>query len=125
VPSAGAPSTELAQAILSLPSQTLPTGLLFDDARLFAGIIDATITNQTGELDDFAGADVIAFRVVRRDGTAPPAGIGFTSPFVGTRAEFEQWPATTPGRCCASSFREDCPPARPGARRACTRSNCG
>jgi hypothetical protein len=91
VPPAGAQSTELSQAILSLPSQTLPTGLLFDDARLFAGLIDATITNQTGALDDFAGADVIAFRVVPRDGTTPPAGIGFTSPFVGTRAEFEQW----------------------------------
>ena len=88
---AGAQSTDFSQAILSLPSQQLPTGLRFDGARLFAGLIDATITNQTGALGDFEGADVIAFRVVPRDGTTPPAGIGFTTPFVGTRAEFEQW----------------------------------
>ena len=89
--SAGAQSTEFSQAILSLPSQTSATGLVFDEARLFSGLVDATITNQTGELDDFAGADVISFRVVPRDGTTPPAGVGFTSPFIGTRAQFEQW----------------------------------
>ncbi len=88
---AGAQSTEFSQAILSLPSQALPTGLLFDRARLFSGLVDATVTNQTGELGDFEGADIISFRVVPRDGTTPPAGTGFTTPFVGTRAEFEQW----------------------------------
>ena len=88
---AGAQSKEFSQAILSLPSQPLPTGLRFDGARLFAGLVDATITNQTGAPGDFEGADVISFRVVPRDGTTPPAGIGFTAPFVGTRAEFEQW----------------------------------
>jgi len=88
---AGAQSTEFSQAILSLPSQDLPTGLLFDGARLFSGLVDATITNRTGALGDFEGADVISFRIVPRDGTPPPTGLGFTTPFVGTRAQFEQW----------------------------------
>jgi hypothetical protein len=129
--SAGAQSTEFSQAILSLPSQTSATGLVFDEARLFSGLVDATITNQTGELDDFAGADVISFRVVPRDGTTPPAGVGFTSPFIGTRAQFEQWARDNAGPLLrvlfpgGLSFREGCPPRRRDATwRACTRSSC-
>jgi hypothetical protein len=88
---AQAQTNELSQAILSLPSRPIASGRLFDDARLFGGLVDALITNVTGAPDDFGDADVISFRVVPRNGSAPPAGLGFTTPFVGTRAEFEQW----------------------------------
>lgn len=91
VAAASADAQDFSQAILALPSQPTAGGRTFDDARLFAGLIDAVITNQTGSPDDFDGVDLISFRVMPRDGMPPPAGVGFATPFVGTRAQFEQW----------------------------------
>jgi len=88
---AHAQSNELSQAILSLPSRPIANGRLFDDARLFGGLVDALITNVTGAADDFGDGDLISFRIVPRNGNAPPEGLGFTTPFVGTRDEFERW----------------------------------
>jgi hypothetical protein len=57
---AWAQSREFSQAILSPPSEQLATGLRFDGARLFSGLVVATITNRTGAPGDFEGADVIS-----------------------------------------------------------------
>jgi hypothetical protein len=89
---AEAQSSTFSQTILSLQSRPTPTGLEIDNARLFGGSVRAVITDQTGVTDDFAGADVIAFRIVPRTASIPlPAGEGFTTDFVGTRADFERW----------------------------------
>jgi hypothetical protein len=88
---AGAQSSEFSEAILSLPSQLASDSRLYDAVRLFGGRIDAVIRDRTGQPDDFEGADVISFQIVPRSGDAPPTGVGFTAPFVGTRAEFEEW----------------------------------
>jgi hypothetical protein len=91
-PAAFAQGSTFSQAVLSLPSRRTPAGREVDDARLFAGRIRAVITDQTGIVDDFDDADLIAFRIVPRDASIPtPSGVGFTRDFVGTRVQFEEW----------------------------------
>ena len=89
---AHAQSSQLSQAVLALPSTTVGADKIIDSARLFGGIIQATITNQEGTPQDFLTGDRISFRVQPRTQVANlPTGAGFDTPFVGTKAEFEAW----------------------------------
>jgi hypothetical protein len=89
---ASAQSTEFSQAILALPSSVSDNQRLINDARLFGGVIRAVITNQFGTEQDFQSSDLISFLVLPRTSMAEaPTGEGFTTPFVGTRQEFEAW----------------------------------
>jgi hypothetical protein len=89
---AHAQSSQLSQAVLALPSTTVGADKIIENARLFGGIIQATITNQEGTPQDFLTGDRISFRVQPRTQVANlPTGAGFDTPFVGTKAEFEAW----------------------------------
>ena len=90
-PPAVAQTDEFSQAVLALPSTITGDQREINDARLFGGLIRSVITNQTGPADDFDGADIISFLALPRSGGPGPIGPGFTTPFVGTRAEFEAW----------------------------------
>ena len=95
--SAAAQSSDLSQAVLSLPSRSTFESRLYEQARLFGGLIDATITNLNGNPDDFDGDDLITFRIQPRTGTAP-SGVGFSEFFTGTHADFEQWARRNAGQ---------------------------
>ena len=88
-PPAVAQTDEFSQAVLALPSTITGDQREINDARLFGGLIRSVITNQTGPADDFDGADIISFLALPRSGGPGPIGPGFTTSFVGTRAEFE------------------------------------
>jgi len=87
----------ISDVVLALPS-TLNAGIrTYDNARLFDGIVNATITNQDNTPGDFGANDRITFRVTPRPGSklkTPPTGPGFDSPITLTRAQFEDWANT-------------------------------
>jgi hypothetical protein len=87
---ARAQSSSLTQAILALPGSPAGNLLRFDNARLFEGLVEATITNGAGAVDDFQEGDRITLRLLRRDGQAT-TGEGFSFPFEGTRSDFDRW----------------------------------
>ena len=87
---AQAQSSSLTQAILALPGSPAGNLLRFDNARLFEGLVEATITNGAGAVDDFQEGDQITLRLLRRDGQAT-TGQGFSFPFEGTRSDFDRW----------------------------------
>jgi len=90
-PAALAQSKEFSDAVLALPSTITVDQRQIADARLFGGLIRSVITNQTGSADDFEGSDQISFLALPRSGIPGPTGLGFTTPFVGTRDQFETW----------------------------------
>ena len=87
---APAQTSSLSQAILALPSTINDSQRLISDARLFSGIIRAVIVSETGTPQLFQDGDQISFLALPRTG-AGPGGVGFATPFVGTRVEFEAW----------------------------------
>jgi hypothetical protein len=87
---AQAQSSSLTQAILALRGSPEGSLLRFDNARLFEGLVEATITNGAGGVEDFQEGDRIVLRLLRRDGQVP-TGEGFSFPFEGTRSDFDRW----------------------------------
>jgi hypothetical protein len=87
---ARAQSSSLTQAILALPGSPDGSRLRFDNARLFEGLVEATITNGAGAVDDFQEGDRISLLLLRRDGQVT-VGEGFSFAFEGTRSDFDRW----------------------------------
>jgi len=84
----------LSDIVQALPSNLNGGIRSYDNARLFDGIVNATITNRDANPGDFGSDDVISFLVTPRPGATlknPPTGPGFDSPLVLTRAQFENW----------------------------------
>lgn len=89
---AHAQSSQLSQAVLALPSTVIGADKIIENARLFGGLLQATITNQEGTPQDFLAGDRISIRLQPRTLLAnAPTGEGFDTPFVGTRQAFEEW----------------------------------
>jgi len=87
---ARAQGADFSNAILSLPSQSLNSGArAYNDARLFGGLVTATIVNNNGNASDFRDNDTIVFRLTSRTGSLA-TGIGSATAPV-TQAAFEQW----------------------------------
>jgi hypothetical protein len=87
---ARAQSSSLTQALLALPGLPEGASLRFNNARLFEGLIVATITNNVGGVNDFQEGDQISLQLLRRDGQAVD-GQGFSFPIEGTRSDFDRW----------------------------------
>lgn len=86
--------TNISDVVLALPSSLNGGTRTYDNARLFDGIVNATITNQDGNAGDFSALDQITFRLTSRPGSTPknrPTGAGFDFPLTLTRAQFEDW----------------------------------
>lgn len=84
---ARAQSADLSNAVLSLPSRTVDGTRIYNDARLFSGLVTATIVDNNGNPNDFRDNDTIVFRLNSR--TASGLTLGFGTPF--TRQQFEEW----------------------------------
>jgi len=87
----------ISDVVLALPSNVDGGTRTYDNARLFDGIVNATITSGDSVLDDFSANDQIRFQLTPRPGstlTKAPAGPGFDSPLTLSKADFEAWATT-------------------------------
>jgi hypothetical protein len=84
----------LSDVVLALPSITSGDTRTYDNARLFDGVVNATIVDRNNNPGDFGPTDLISFQVRPRTGATSarqPDGAGFDFPIVLTRDEFEAW----------------------------------
>jgi len=85
---------DISDIVLALPSNLNGGVRTYDNARLFDGIVNATITNRDGIPGDFGADDQITFQITSRPGSGlktPPNGPGFGSLLTLTRSQFEDW----------------------------------